>query len=500
MKQLQKSDLKEGEIYKQLEFDYIFLYNKNETSDNFNDGTAISTTAPRYHKRWTGNGFEKPMVEATPEEKHWLETCIKADKFVEYEEAMKTFVPEYVECVNWKSYLTNPSHVEGVVYKILDGGFVELNPKYNLGLPTRYLTHQGSFKPSTKEAYDAQFKEPEFVLPEKWWVRITKENLEDVFKFLGFEPYEKAIGYIAGMCKHYRTGKIEKGWNATPTTDYGSTFGDEITTEQFRKYVLKKEPVVFEEPKDKVLLCSSESYLNAPFNIIKVECSEGGVYKIGDKITVFTKDSPNKGKVFTIKGFRWNNDKSKICAIPELHTPNGIGLDKIELYIEPKVKPKQELSLLEQAKSRYPIGTKFKCVNKNDIMLGREFSIVTDYKQFGGKDSNWGVFCSDNGWIVLHNQWAEIVEDFKLPEKWCIRLNLENVNIVGKWFNENSQTRIYDYHKLTLDSVSTIYNILHYPAYKYLGLTKHGDIINKIENGYTEITFEQFKKYVLKDE
>ena len=82
MKQLQKSDLKEGEIYKQLDFNYIFLYNKNETSDNFNDGTAISTTAPRYFKRWTANGFEKNMIEATLEEKHWLETCIKENKFI----------------------------------------------------------------------------------------------------------------------------------------------------------------------------------------------------------------------------------------------------------------------------------------------------------------------------------------------------------------------------------------------------------------------------------
>ena len=97
MKQLQKSDLKEGEIYKQLDFNYIFLYNKNETSDNFNDGTAISTTGPRYCRKWSANGFIKPMVEATEEEKHWLETCIKANQFVSYEEAMKTFIPEHVQ-------------------------------------------------------------------------------------------------------------------------------------------------------------------------------------------------------------------------------------------------------------------------------------------------------------------------------------------------------------------------------------------------------------------
>jgi hypothetical protein len=75
--------------------------------------------------------------------------------------------------------------------------------------------------------------------------------------------------------------------------------------------------------------------------IIQVQCSEGGVYKLGDKITVFTHNSPNKSKVFTIKRFRWTNDKSKICAVTELHTPNGIGLDKIELYVEHFVLPKK---------------------------------------------------------------------------------------------------------------------------------------------------------------
>lgn len=493
MKQLRKSDLKEGEIYKQLELNYIFLYNKNETNNSFNDGTAICTYAPRYCKRWSGNGFIAPMIEATPEEKHWLKECIKADKFVSYEEAMKTFIPEYVECVkpnNWKQ--TIQENDGNLIFKS------DFKSSCTRQVIDSLKTKDFQFKPSTKEAYDAQFvvKEPEFVLPEIWWVRITKENLEDVCKFLGFEPYEKAVGYIAGMVKHYRTGKIEKSWNATPTTIYGSTFGDEITTEQFRKYVLKEEPVVYEEPKDTVL--QFNQIRGKGTIIVQVQCSEGGIYKIGDKITVFDKTSPNKGKPFTIKGFRWNNTKTKLCAVTELHTPNGIGLDKIELYLEPKVEPKQELSLLEQAKLKYPVGTKIISPTskalftiKGNIRYGFPGSCTEDC--IFGNDGECSLYLSHE------NKWAEIVEDFVLPEKWCIRLNLENVNIVGKWFNENSQTRIDDYHKLTLDRVNTVYDILHYPAYKYLGLTKHGDTINKIKNGYTEITFEQFKKYILNE-
>lgn len=341
MKKLQKNDLKEGEIYKQLDYNYIFLYNKNETSNNFNDGTAISTTAPRYCKRWTANGFEKDMIEATPEEKHWLETCIKADQFVSYEEAMRTFIPEYVECIKTVTGITIGKILSVENNIIIDGTFnnysIKANDIYNY------------FKPSTKEAYEAQFvvKEPEFVLPEKWYVKDISEHEIDIVCEYGNKMWSTP-NYD---CKTWKPSTLTKmlignydhaGRPYFVNKDFSHKH-IEITFDQFKQYVLKenttvteKPKVIFEEPKDKVLLSSSEPYLNAPFNIIKVQCSEGGIYKIGDKITVFDKTSPNKGKPFTIKSFRWNNAKTKICAITELHTPNGIDLDKIELYVEPK--------------------------------------------------------------------------------------------------------------------------------------------------------------------
>lgn len=402
MKQLRKSDLKEGEIYKADGNINSYIFKATNNLEN-----VINITS--YKIFFKSGNFNKGFLifsETTPEEKHWLEVCIKVNKFVSYEEAMKTF------------------------------------------------------------------KKPEFVLPEIWWVRITKENLEDVCKFLSFTPYEKAIGYITGMVKHYRTGKIEKGWNDTPTTVYGSTFGDEITTEQFRKYVLKKEPVVFEEPKDTVLQLNQ--IRGKGTTIVQVQCSEGGIYKIGDKITVFDKTSPNKGKPFTIQGFRWNNAKTKLCAVTELHTPNGIGLDKIELYVEPK----QELSLLEQAKLKYPVGTKIisptsKSTHtiKGDIRYGYQNSCV--YNFIFGNDGGCTLYNADT------NQWAEIVEDFVLPEKWCIK----DVKEVKEFF-ENYNYGNYSCHNIAY---------LHYPKirdYCYF---------ETIQKDYTEITLEQFKKYVLNE-
>jgi len=153
----------------------------------------------------------------------------------------------------------------------------------------------------------------------------------------------------------YTLGKIYKIQNKSLLpfklkiiTDYGESIEISSWTEDSKhlghncfKLIKNKE----NKAKDKTI----KGYYN---NITVVKSSEGAIFEIGDRITVFTKNSPNKGKLFTIKGFRWNNNKTAICVITEYHGKNGIGLDKIELYSEPK----KELSLLEQAKLNYPVG------------------------------------------------------------------------------------------------------------------------------------------------
>ena len=433
MEYIKKEELKDGDVF-------VSQMSHNHFLNKYGTGYSLHLNLDNTIKNqvlYRGGGFAyNNMRLATSEEKHWLNCCITADKFITFEEAMKTFIPEYVECIKALAGITIGKILPVKNNMIIDGTFnnysIKANDIYNY------------FKPSTKEACDAQFvvKEPEFVLPEIWWVRITKENLKDISKFLDFNLGEYTIGFVAGMIKSYKIGKITKGYNSTPTTSYGSTFGNEITYDQFKQYRLKEnttvteEPkVVLEEPKDKVL--QRIDLLGKGITIGQVQCSEGGVYKIGDKITVFDKYSPNKGKPFIIKSFRWSNDKSKICAVTELHTPNGIGLDKIELYIKPKVK-----------------------------------------------------------------------DDFVLPENWYIKVTDDNKEVLQQY--------ILNIHNLTMITVSNI---------NYLAYSKWLTGINRTENklGYglisklnlnplpniyrtvtyyngVEITFEQFKKYVLKDE
>jgi hypothetical protein len=411
MKQLQKNDLKLGKIYWFIGKTVNFLSKISNNNINVHDCYLYNTIF--YPNK--GENLRDPVsiLEATPEEKHWLETCIKAYKFVSYDEAMKTFVPEYYEYIGeTNSY--NTEFIKGRIYKIVN--------KNNLEVPFNFINEKGKangwsgtnykrFTPSTKEAYDAQFvvKEPEFVLPEKWAIIITNENKDIVNKYrksifnnnniscnLDVDNVHLSDRYD-GTYYHYNKHYFKKHTNC-----------EEITLEQFKQYVLKenttstvteKPKVVLEESKYDILISKEGKYIG-------VQCPEGGVYKIGDKITVFDKTSPNKGKVFTIKRFRWNNTKTKICAVTELHTPNGIGLDKIELYVEPKVK-------------------------------------------------------------------SEIVDDFVLPEKWCVKINEEIRNKFGYY-------EACGYHHSIQINDTNKWSIY-------------------IREGFTEITLEQFKKYVLNE-
>lgn len=246
---MKKHELIENEIYICNTITYG-IYLMKAVGDLISCCNAIQITNNYYVKNCTfkrDSNIHKAFTFklATPEEKHWLNNCIKEDKFITFEEAVKTFVPEYVECIKKAPY--NFYGEVGTVYKIINLNYKKSD--YILEGSHSGSTDRRRFKPSTKEAYDAQF-----------------------------------------VVKQLKT------------------------------------------PKDKIL-----EYCRKNNNLIKkVQCSEGGVYQLDDKITVFTKDSSNKGKLLTIKSFRWNNDNSAICAITETHTPNGISLNKIELYLEPK--------------------------------------------------------------------------------------------------------------------------------------------------------------------
>jgi len=91
------------------------------------------------------------------------------------------------------------------------------------------------------------------------------------------------------------------------------------------------------------------------------------------------------------------------------------------------------ITILEEAKLKYPIGTKFKCANGNihDDVVGVNNSVdgvytVYEYSCHAIK----GGINSGNGWIYLNGVWAEIVESVitKTNYSYLIEL-LKRLNI-----------------------------------------------------------------------
>lgn len=125
----------------------------------------------------------------------------------------------------------------------------------------------------------------------------------------------------------------------------------------------------------------------------KVINPNGEIFQVGDKIDM--KDSKNpvfKNKnTPTILRFRWSNDKSKICAILDEKQPNGIGIDIIQLYIEPKLK----FQLPEKWFVLYNNKEQFNIINK---FYNKHWSYINSINENGYYNSN----------IPLHNNWAGV--------------------------------------------------------------------------------------------
>lgn len=76
--------------------------------------------------------------------------------------------------------------------------------------------------------------------------------------------------------------------------------------------------------------------------------------------------------------------------------------------------------------------------------------------------------------------------------KWCIRRTHDNHHEINKWFSEKVKRRYFnrtDYHP-PFRSNSGYWEYMHYPP-------KGSKHVMKKQKGYTEITFDEFRKYII---
>ena len=143
-------------------------------------------------------------------------------------------IPEYVEAIN-----KSDGYTIGTIYKTLYGS-----------TSTRYDTIDdkgrengwgaGNFKPSTKEAYYAQFISTTFVLPERWCLKITSNNEQVLNEWRKRQPRfnEKGCGFSGWLVSDVYDGTYTN-WDSNVPTSY-----KEITYDQFLTHVLN--PVLYD--------------------------------------------------------------------------------------------------------------------------------------------------------------------------------------------------------------------------------------------------------------
>lgn len=146
---------------------------------------------------------------------------------------------------------------------------------------------------------------------------------------------------------------------------------------------------------------------------------------------------------------------------------------KDEVKKEP-VKTPDEL-LIEEAKRRYPIGTKYICAHpgvvKNEFIVGKQIFTLIDSPK-GSIDA--GVL---KGWLKYGDKWAEIITS--VPEKWYLIIDDENYKLIEEF-------RGYSLNKELNKVVRSI------GTKDCIGDNE----ANAINAGYTKITTELFKKHI----
>jgi hypothetical protein len=121
----------------------------------------------------------------------------------------------------------------------------------------------------------------------------------------------------------------------------------------------------------------------------------------------------------------------------------------------------------------------------------RSFKLLSE----DSDDVKWLEACIKEGKYISKEE-ALSEDSFELPKKWCIKLC--NSGIIGKWFDKQSTNLCYE----NWDENKTGY-LNRYNGRKE-DIHNSGDLYasfhsSDIKSGYTEITLEQFKKYVMKE-
>lgn len=151
--------------------------------------------------------------------------------------------------------------------------------------------------------------------------------------------------------------------------------------------------------------------------------------------------------------------------------------------------------ILEKAIREYPIGT------IHTGAAGYQKFKVDRIPYYSNEFIHSSIFGGGMGCIYNTGtkHWAKIISkpepEFILPEKWCVRIKNFSMGLTVTGYIKNTKGYGFSWYKTSPQDVDYIFNNKNSWFWKN---EDHIDIKSLILE-FTEITFEQFKKYVLKE-
>ena len=206
----------------------------------------------------------------------WITKPLNLEQWELLPEISPPSIPEYVECI---SDDFSSIHLGGI-YKLNPSS---TNHRYSLKNVNIETYSSSFFKPSTKEAYDAQFVATSSILPKKWCLKITSSNQEVLNKWRKRQPnfFEQSIGFTGWLISDANDGTYTHWDNNVPV---GYT---EITLQQFYDNV---------HPIDVYDIIKKESsvYVHDSYETVKTKPLIENVHSVSVKLS--TKKINNKFK------------------------------------------------------------------------------------------------------------------------------------------------------------------------------------------------------------
>lgn len=199
--------------------------------------------------------------------KEWLDKFGHKSEYLKQNQKEEQWIPQVGDYIITKGYsdsydgrilkITKIDSNRYYYFEVFDKGYYDKN--HNFGkkaILRKALPHEIP----TQELSKVTEKSNNFVLPEKWYCKRTKENSKILNTWNNIKYDSHAFCEEGEGCMF-----SDKNYTGVDLTDYGEY--TEITFEQFKKYVLNKSKVVKEKSWTEVSIDMMKSTGNLPFKV-----------------------------------------------------------------------------------------------------------------------------------------------------------------------------------------------------------------------------------------